>query len=245
MILKNKLTLIKDIILGIIMFIMFCSVLAYFFYHSVIAFYLMIVFLAVPYYLFYKNHIKEKRRWNNTLEFKELIRIVSSEIQAGISVENSFINAIPEMRRLFGNSAVTTECELIARGVTNNEPIEKLLMEMSTRLGIEEIIDFAEIFTIAKRSGGNLRKIIEDTTNSIDARIEMKREYRIIIASKQMEHRIMCAVPFGIVGYIGISSQGYFDIFYQGSAGRITMTIILVAYIGAFIWGEKIINMRV
>ena len=49
----------------------------------------------------------------------------------------------------------------------------------------------------------------------------------------------------GIVGYIGITSKGYFDILYSTPFGRIIMTVAMIGYLGALIWGEVIINMKI
>ena len=109
---------------------------------------------------------------------------------------------------------------------------------------IEEIKDFSEVFSIAKRSGGNIKEIISDTTDVIDAKIEMKREFRTLISSKRFEHRLMCVIPFAILGYIGVTSPGYFDMLYGNMRGIVIMTICLFVYLGAFLWGEKIADIK-
>lgn len=219
--------------------------LAFFFYRSLLA--ALILFLFFPVFLrFVKKYLQRKRDWKMTLEFKEMLRILSINIQAGNSPENAFINTYREMKDLFGvRSIMAKECEIIVRGLENNIVIENLVSSLGERSSNEEIAEFAEIFSIAKRSGGNLKEIITDSTEMIDSKIEIKREYRILISSKKFEHRIMCCVPFIILIYIGLTSPGYFDMFYGNLTGVAIMSVCLAVYLGAFIWGEKIADIKV
>lgn len=233
---------IKEIILYFGIYLLMAGVLAFFFYKTVASFLIIAAIFAYPYYRYVQNRNIREKKWKATLEFKELIRLLSSELQAGQSVENAFISVRKEMKGLFGKTIITDQCDLIVNGLSNNEPIEKLMYEMSDKMKIDEITDFVEVFTIAKKTGGNLKNIIREATSAIDTKIELKREYRVLIASKQFEHRIMCLIPFGIIGYIGITSKGYFDFFYSGLVGRGIMSIIMAVYLGALTWGERIIN---
>lgn len=236
---------IKEILFGAIIWAASSAVLSFFFYRSIIAWIAIFLFLPL-FFLFEKNYLAAKRRWRLTLEFKEMIRILSVNLQAGNSCENSFAYTYKEMQKIFGNkSDMTRECETIVRGLQNNVVLENLVSSFGERSHIEEIEEFAEVFSIAKRSGGNLKEIIADTAEVIDTKIEMKREFKTLISSKQFEQRLMCLIPFLIVGYIGATSPGYFDMFYGNLKGILIMSVCLLVYVGAFVWGEKIANIKI
>ena len=235
----------KEVFVGILMWTVISAVLAYFFYKSVAAF--VILFMGFPIFLIrVKKRLKDKRKWKMTLEFKEMVRFLSSNLQAGQSVENAFYGVYSDMRSMFGNkSEMTAECGIIVRGLQNNVVIENLLRSLAQRSDIDEIYEFVEVFSTAKRAGGNLREIIYDTTDAIDSKIEIKREFRVLIASGKTEQRIMCFIPFGIIMYISLTSPGYFDILYHNLTGIMIMTGSLAVYLGAFIWGERILQIQV
>lgn len=234
----------KDKVISIVIWIIISCFLAYFFYRSIAA--AGLISLGAPFFVKYcEGKKKEKRDIEITEEFKEMIRYLSVSIQAGESVENALYGMYSDMKTRFGENAyLTKECEAITIGLRNNVSSEKLLLSLGERTDIEEIRDFTEIFTVAKKSGGNLREIICDTTEAINLKIEMKNEFRISMASKKLEQRIMCIVPFAIIAYIGVTSPGYFDSLYEDLTGRIVMTVCLTAYGGAYIWGEKILNCK-
>lgn len=65
-----------------------------------------------------------------------------------------------------------------------NENIESILKDFATRSGIEEIHHFADVFSVCKRSGGNLVEIISTTSRMIGERIEIKQEIETSLTSK-------------------------------------------------------------
>ena len=221
------------------------GVVAYFFYRSWIVF--GIVLLGFPLFLkWQRKSATRKREWELTLAFREAVVIVAGNLQAGNSIENAFRRAYSDLKSLYGEEAdITKEFLIIGRGLENNLVLEKMLLDFGTRCGVEDIKDFADVFTVAKRTGGNLKEIIADTVEIISDKIEMRRSLRILISEKQFEQKIMCVIPFFILMYIGMTSPGYFDSLYHSLSGISIMTACLVAYVVAILWGMKITAIEV
>ncbi|MBQ7767029.1 MAG: type II secretion system F family protein [Lachnospiraceae bacterium] len=221
------------------------GVLAYFFYRSWIIWGVIVLFF--PFFVKWQRKVAVKRRkWELTLAFREAVVMVAANLQAGNSVENAFRRTYGDLKNLLGEEAdMTKEFLLIGRGLDNNLILEKLLLDLGVRSGVEDIMDFADIFAVAKRSGGNLREIITDTAEVISEKIEMKRSLRILISEKQFEQKIMSVIPFFILIYIGFTSPGYFDSLYHTLSGMGIMTACLTGYILALIWGMKITAIEV
>jgi Flp pilus assembly protein TadB len=76
-----------------------------------------------------------------------------------------------------------------------NQPVEQLLYEFAMRSGCEDIVDFAEIFCFAKRSGGNFVKIVQSTAWHIAEKQAVEREVATVLSGKKMEQKIMNVVP--------------------------------------------------
>ncbi len=220
--------------------ILIAGMVAYFFYQSWIVFAVLLC-LTVFYIRFRRKDYIRERKWRVTLQFKDALVMVSANLRSGNSVENAFRKSCAELEQMHGLSCeMAQEFRAIGRGLDNSLVLENMLLDLAKRTQIEEIADFAEIFSIAKRTVGNLREIIADTGGAIGEKIEMRRELRILIASKQLEHKIMCLVPFLIIGYISFTSKGYFDSLYHNFSGFCIMTACLVVYLGALWWGKKI-----
>lgn len=179
------------------------------------------------------------------LQFREMMQAVIAGLQAGYSIENSFVHAYEDMRLLYGAGAmISRELKTIARKLKNNQNIEDALDDLAKRAQIQDITDFAEVFRIAKRSGGDLPGILRNTADLIGDRIEVQREIATQISSKKMEQGIMDLVPFGIILYIDATSPGFFDPLYHSVFGVAVMSGMLAVYIGAYLLAEKILDIK-
>ena len=146
-----------------------------------------------------------------------------------------------EMQFQFGEKAtITLEMERIVKGLENHIPLEKLLRDFALRWQIEEISEFAEVFSIARRSGGNLPEILERTASVIRDRMEIDTEIDILLSSRKYEQKIMEGIPFFIIFYLGLSSDGFFDVLYHNPAGVLFMTGCLAAYLAAVLLSDRI-----
>lgn len=218
---------------------------AYFFYRSWMAF-ILLAPLLFPYYRYRQKQAMEKRKENLTLEFREAIAAVCVSMQAGYSAENAFKHALEEMKELFGESGdICLELNQIQQAVNNNVPLEQVLAECAERNGVAEMADFAQVFLLGKRSGGDMNKIIQSTVSLISEKIEVKREIQTILSAKRMELRIMSIVPFGILLYIELASPGFFQSLYHNSMGICVMSGCLLLYLGAQLLGRKILDIAV
>lgn len=220
-------------------------IIGWLFYHSVFAVMILLLFIKF-FYEDKKKILKDKRRKELNLQFKDAISSLSSALSAGYSIENAFIEVYEDLSLVYTKDAlIMKELYHMIRKLEMNETIESLLFDLSKRSGDEDIKSFTEVFSIAKRSGGDFLSIIDMTTNSITGKIEVKREIDVLVASKKLEQKIMNLIPVFIILYIGITSKGYFDILYNNIFGIIVMTICLAIYLFAYWLGRKIVDVEV
>lgn len=215
---------------------------SWFFYHS----FWVAVFLG-PFFPLYFREVKkeciQRRKWKLKSQFADALQGVSTALQSGNSMENAFRKVYSEMKSIYGKEAdIVKEFYVIVKGIDNNITIETMISDFAARSQIEEIEDFSDIFIVGKRTGGNMRDMISVCCKTITEQIEIQREFRVLLASKQLELRIMCLVPFGMLLYIGTMSKGYFNALYGSLSGKIIMTGCLIAYIAACLWGRSIIE---
>ena len=178
-------------------------------------------------------------------EFLDALRTISSALQAGISMENAWKEAEKEMAALHGKeSYMYQELSEMNRSIELNIPIEKLLTDFSVRCGNSDILSFAEVFSFAKRSGGNFVTIIEGTSEHMRARYDTEREIEVLVASRKMEQKVMNAIPMFILAYLKVSSMDFLDVLYGNMAGVLFMTLCLLAYGGSVLLAEKILRIR-
>lgn len=126
-----------------------------------------------------------------------------------------------------------------------NIPIEQAFYQYAVESGTEEILDFAEILKFAKRSGGNMSHIINNTANIITEKISLKQEISTVIAGKKFEQMILSAVPAGIILYMRVSSFGTIEKLYGNLFGIIVMSVCLFIYIVSVIIASRISSIKI
>ncbi len=235
----------KEETLVIIEFIGIDALISFIFYRSVLPF-ILILPLFFKYRKYRKKCFLEKRKKELSAQFRESILSVSNALNAGYSVENAFIEGYSDMQQMYGADAVITmEYRIMAKRLKNNESIEAIMSDFAERSGIEDIKDFADVFSAAKRTGGDMTKIIKRAASNISDKIDVKREIDTLMSSKKYEQRIMEIVPFAIIGYLGITSPGFLDILYHNLTGVVVMSVCLAIYAAGFYLAERVINITV
>ena len=219
---------------------------AYTFYRSLIVFAVLAPTAFVLFPILRKPKLKEKRLWELKLQFKEAIWILSGFLSAGMSVENAFVMSVPELKKLYGDEAmIVKEFQLINGGIRLNKPAESLMADFAARSGLDEIRSFAEVFAIARRSGGSLKEVIERTGRIIREETEVSEEISNLTASRRYEQRIMNMLPFGIIVYVNLTSGGFMDVMYESLMGRVIMSLCLGLTILSYYLSQKILDIRI
>lgn len=188
-----------------------------------------------------------KSRKNQLLvEFLTGIRAVANALNAGYSVENAMEEAWKESRKVYGEEGLfTQEIGEMVRKVSLNETLESLWADLGRRSHLEDLENFAEIFSVARRSGGDLNEIIRNTAENIAKKAEVYQEIEVSLASKKMEQKIMCVIPFFILLYVDLGSPEFLEKLYHNELGVFIMTGCLCIYAAAFWWGRRIVEIEV
>ena len=220
--------------------------ISYTFYRSFAALILLAPAAFVVFPIIRRPALKEKRLWELTVQFKEAIWIMSGFLSAGLSVENALAMSLPELQKLYGKEAmIVQEFQQINRGVKLNKPLETLLNDFARRSGLQDIRNFTEVFAIAKRNGGSLKEIIERTGRIIRDKTAVSEDIKNMTASRRYEQNIMNILPFGIVLYINLTSNGFLDVMYESFMGRVIMTVCLILIGLSYFLSQKILCIKV
>ncbi len=215
------------------------------FYRSLIG-----MLLLSPLIYFYlkekKRYLIRLRQWKLNLEFRDGIAGISAALGAGYSAEHAFEEALKDLSQIYPkNSLIIRELSYIINQLRMNITIEKALFAFGERTGIEDILSFAEVFSTAKRTGGDLIQVIRTTSSTISDKLEVKREILTMITAKKYEADIMKVIPLGMIGYLSLSSPGFLNPLYHNPFGIIIMTLLLFVYLGAYLMVDKIIAIEV
>lgn len=240
---RYRLTLL-DVLTGLATGLVVAGVISYTFYRNIYVFLGMLpLVLLYPFYR--RKELKYRRLRELNLQFKEAILILASSLSAGYSIENALDISGQELQTLYGSQGlITREFAYMVQQMRMNRPVEAVMMEFGERSGLEDVENFARIFAVAKRSGGQLVPIINHTVGVMNDKIQVQEEIRTLTSSRQFEQKIMNLIPFFIILYIDGTSPGFFNMMYESTMGRVIMSVCLTVYLVAYIMAGKILSIE-
>ena len=236
---------VEDLITSAVNVALYIVLICVAFYDSKI---LLILLLPLSFVIpfFDKDSFIKKRKEKLLNEFKDFLRVLKTFLEASYSVENAFVLSARELFMLHGNeSMMVKEIKSMVSQLKINKPIDVVFKKFAMKTHLEDIIDFSEVFTISKLHGGNISKIIGNTINVINDKIEVKIEIDTVTASKRFEQKLMNLLPFLIIIYMNISSSSFLRPLYTTIEGRLLMTFALVVYYFSVKISKKILEIEV
>lgn len=236
---------IKDLVREASKAVIILLLIALTFYRSKIIFVIFLP-LCFIYPFFTKRKLVDERKRKLLIEFKDFLRVIKTNLEASYSIENSFINSVKELKMVHGeDSMIVKELLFMIKRIRLSNPIENVFKEFADKTKIETIMDFSEVFIIAKKNGGNIAKIISNTINIINDKIEIELDIELKTAEKQFEQNIMNLLPFFIILYMNFTSSSFLLPLYTTFVGRAVMTLALVVYYISFMISKKILDIEV
>lgn len=221
------------------------GVLSYLFYETMYG-----MILLLPYWIYYQKRsyveVEKEKKWQLNLQFKELLVGMSSALVAGYSVENSITEARISLQCMYHEeSLLLSQVKQMEHQLQMNETIESVFAQFADRSDLEDVQNFAWILVTAKRTGGDLIRITQHTSDTISQKIDIDREIQTTIAAKKYESSIMNVIPLGILVYLKVCSPGFLDPLYQDMRGHLMMTVILVLYLAALQLSRYLMDIKV
>lgn len=218
---------------------------SYLFYESVIAFIALLPF-GIWYFLRWEAECIGKKQREFQAQFREAIQSVSSSMRVGYSVENAMKEAKRDLSLLYSeDTAIQREFTHMVRQIYLQVPMEQIMEEWSGCVCQEDVRNFVNVFVMAKKSGGNMLGIIKSTTDQIREKLEVRAEIETMLAARKYEFKVMSAIPFGMIAYMKVSFPEFMGALYGNMLGIGVMSVCLGIYFGAYMLGERIVNIEV
>lgn len=235
----------KERILYVVQGIFLTGVLDYLFYAS-----LWVMLLSpVVVVIILKRKRKDlavRRRKRIEKQFQDMLTSLCVSLRAGYAMENALGECRKDLENLYGSEAeLVRELKYMQGQMGVSVPVERLLQDLGQRTGIEDIQNFADIYAIAKRTGGNLEQVLQNTAGKLREKMDTAGEIEASIAAKRMEQRIMGIMPCAIILYLRLLSPGFLDPLYGNLLGIAVMTFCLGIYGIALRMGERIVDIEV
>lgn len=203
---------------------------------------------ASVFYPKYKTReLIKKRKSELNLQFRDALYSLSTALNAGISLENSFRVALKDLRVIYHDedTYILKELLLICRRLEINNSIELCLTDLAERSGLEDIHNFAETIVICKRCGGSLVEVIKNSSGIIREKIDICHEIELSLTKQKFEQKVLNIMPIIFIGLMKFGGSGYMDPLYSSVKGYLIMAAALIIIAGSWAVSQKILDIRV
>ncbi|NLH97076.1 MAG: pilus assembly protein TadB [Clostridiaceae bacterium] len=203
--------------------------------------------LALLYPRIKTKEIIRRRKKELNIQFKDLLYSLASSVSAGKSIESAFRAALDDLTVLYPDPStyILAEVRNIVSRLDTNETLESALSEFAGRAGLEDIDNFVNVLSISRRAGGNIARIIRNTSSIISERIEVGQEIDMLLAERRFEQKVLNAVPVFMTALLSVGVPDYMYPVFNTAAGRLAMTIALAMMAAAWFISSKINDIKV
>lgn len=206
---------------------------------------LLTLYIPIAMWLRWKEY-RRQRKWQLNLAFKDALVCLENSLAVGYSPESSIQESVKSLEQLYGQGhEICREFKRMIKQMELGTSMEEVFLEFGRRSEVEDIKQLADVFSIVKRTGGNLGQVFRQTGNVLQDKIELKRELHTTISSKRLEFKIMQLVPYGILLYLKLCAPAMSEGLYHNLPGILFMWCILAAYFGLQLLGDYIIRSEV
>lgn len=219
--------------------VIFCT--GYVFYRSV-ALALAMCALSIAGLPHYRAMLADRRKNKLRLQFKDMLYSVSSSVTAGRYLPEAIEESYNAVSLIHGeDSILAIEIKNMIRQMKDaNSSDETVLKSLAERSRIREVADFADACSTCRRTGGDLNRMIQRSSELLSHNIEIQKEKEVLMAQKKLESRLLAGMPVAVTGLINLSSSDYLDVMYDTMLGRILMTAAFAGTVFSFLYSMKI-----
>lgn len=178
-------------------------------------------------------------------QFRDMLEAISTSLNAGKNVPESFAAVYADLKNQYEEDAfILNELYVINAGLTNGITIEELLDDFGKRSGCEDIQDFASVFEICYRKGGNIRDTIRNTYDILSDKMAITEEIETIVTGSKSEQNLMLIMPVLLIAMIKVGSAEFAANFVTPS-GLAATTIALVMFVASYFIGRIVLDIKV
>lgn len=220
--------------------------LSYLFYRNIFFTPIIIIFSKkIKEYV--REFIIKKRRSAYLSQFKDFLFMASTAIGVGRSMKDAIKESIPGLENIYGVDAILPN-ELIKayeRMEIGGEKDTKVLAEMATSSGLEDVYDFVTVYSICKTTGASLITALNKAASVIIDKMTIDKEISEIVRRKSEEGAVIFIMPYIVILFLNIFAPDYIDPMYETIAGRIIMTFVIASSIGIYGIIRKIVQVDI
>lgn len=216
------------------------------FYHSLL-FSLAGGFIPCLFLEKYQEYLAGKRRALLTTQFKDLLYSLSASIAVNQQIGEALKDGLENLSLIYAeDTPMVRELKHMVKSISENRESDiRLLLDFAERSHCEDISNFAQVYDACVTTGGDMEKVLKNTTEILVDKMNIEREIKTMTAQKKFEGKIISAMPLIVILFLNVFSPDYLEPLYTTLAGRLIMTAAIGGIGFAFYLTERLTDIEV
>lgn len=191
------------------------------------------------------ENLRKERQDKLKRQFRDMLEAFATSLGSGRNVTDSFIATYDDLGNQYESTAyIIQELFIINTGIANGLAVEDVLRNFGARSGCEDIENFANVFEICYRRGGNIRDTVRNTCDIISDKMSIMENIETIVTSSKSELKLMLIFPIMMIMLMKGTSPDFAANF-ATPAGIASTTVALLFVVVAYVLGSKILDIKV
>ena len=172
-------------------------------------------------------------------QLSDALTIICNALRVGQSFQTAMKNVADEMEE-----PISREFMRVYRETQYGMPLETSLERLIARTKNSDLELVCSAVVIQRQIGGNLAIILENISDTINQRIQLRGEVKTMTSAGRMSGYIVGALPVFIILLLMFINPDYIDIFFTTESGRTMLIVCVVMEIIGFAIVQKIVNIK-
>lgn len=172
-------------------------------------------------------------------QLPDAMNVICNALRAGLSFQTALKNVAEEMEE-----PISREFMRVYRETQLGMPLEASLNRLVERTKNQDLGLMCSAVVIQRQIGGNLAIILENISDTINQRIQLRGEIKTMTAAGTLSGYIVGGLPIVIIVLLMFVNPGYVDMFFTTESGRIMLIISVVLEVIGFSIVRKIVNIK-
>lgn len=185
------------------------------------------------------GYLAGKRRAAFDSQLGDTLQLLSGGLRAGHSIMRAIDAAAAESQK-----PTSEEMRRVITETSLGRDLLSALNDTADRMKNEDFVWISQAIQINREVGGNLADVLDQVSETIRERGEIKGHIKALAAEGKFSAYILIAMPFGIVGMLLAISPDYMNSMFSHPLGWAMIGASFVLMTIGSLWMRKIIDLK-
>lgn len=186
------------------------------------------------------NFLGTKRTRAFDAQLPDVLKLLSASLRAGFSLLQGMDSLIAQV-----GDPMATELRHAFAATRVGLSVEDALKATAERVGSRDFEWIVMAIQIQREVGGNLAEILDSVTDTMIARVHLRREVRTLTAEGRISAYVLVVLPFALGFMVWLSNRSYLDTLFTTGGGRLALLFGLVLEVVGGIWLWRTVQIEI